>query len=240
MRRLRLLFGLALAGAFVAPAAALCAPQVYHYAVTHSRYGAIGSYDRTIDQSGEVTRAQSHLKIVVRILGIVVHHETADQVEVWRGQRLVSFQCVTTVNGKPLKVSGEARDNSFLVTTPSGVATAPADVAASDPMGFSRVGHAEVVSIKSGRLDAVEVTGGETVNIPVGGTLEETRHYRVSTAAVPDKWQVWLNAQGVPVKFRSIEGNDYVEFVLTNPPVRTAAATGGLAIARVSLGPDAR
>jgi hypothetical protein len=208
----------ALAGAVAAPGAACSAEQVYHYAITHSRYGAIGAYDRTIDQSGGVTRAQSHLKIAVRVLGIVMHRESADQTEVWRGPRLMSFESLTTTNGKPLKVSGEARDDRFVVTSPTGVASAPADVAASDPLGFNRLGRAEVVSIKSGKIEPITVTGGEADQVMLRGAAVAVRHYKVSTAAQPGKWEVWLDPQGVPVKFRSLEHGDAVDFTLTSPP----------------------
>jgi hypothetical protein len=216
MSNIRFLAGAALAGVLAAPCAALAAPQTYDYVITHSRYGVIGTYDRSIDETGGVTHAQSHMRIAVKMLGIVVHRENAEQNETWRGSRLVAFHCVTTANGKPIKVSGEARDNGFLVTSPSGTATAPADVAASDPWGFSRLGPAEVVSLKSGKLEQINVTGGETDPVMLHGVRETARHFHVSTANQPNKWEVWLDPQGVPIKFRSLEHGDTVDFTLTS------------------------
>jgi len=90
---------------------ATAATQTYDYVITHSRYGKIGTYDRTIDESGGMTHALSRLRIAVKMLGMIVHRENADQSETWRGKRLVAFHSVTTSNGKPMTVSGEARAN---------------------------------------------------------------------------------------------------------------------------------
>lgn len=236
MKRLRVSVASACVAALAAPGAAMCAPQTYHYAITHSRYGAIGAYDRVVDQSDGMTRAQSHLNIAVRVLGMVMHRESADQTEVWRGQRLMSFQSLTTTNGQPLKVSGEARENGFVVTSPTGTANAPADVAATDPLGFNRLGPAKVVSIKSGKIEAINVTGGEADQITLKGVRVPVRHFHVSTAAQPDKWEVWLDPQGVPVKFRSLEHGDAVDFTLTAPPPKDVA----LAMGGAPQGPDAQ
>ena len=130
----------AIVGVQLSPVAANAGTQTYRYVITHARYGPIGAYDRTIDDTGGVTRAQSRLRIVVKLLGIVVHRESADQTESWRGKRLMSFQSVTTTNGRQLSVSGAARDDRFMVTSPSGTTAAPADVAASDPWSLNRLG----------------------------------------------------------------------------------------------------
>lgn len=237
MRISQIQFGTALASVLAAPCAALAAPQTYDYLITHSRYGTIGSYDRTIDEAGGVTHAKSHLRIAVKILGLVVHRENADQSETWRGQRLVAFHSVTTSNGKPMTVSGEARDNGFVVTSPTGVATAPADVAATDPWGFNRMGRAEVVSLKSGKIEPINVTGGEADQVTLHGVRAPARHFHVSTAAQPNKWEVWLDPQGVPIKFRSLEHGDTVDFTLTT---RLPAGHGpkALALVRSGQGPD--
>jgi hypothetical protein len=221
------------AAALVAlPGAAMAAPQTYHYLITHSRYGRIGAYDRVVDASGGAVHAQSQMKIAVKVLGMVMHRETADQSETWRDGRLVSMHCVTTVNGKPIAVSGEARGGAFMVTSPTGTATAPLDVAATDPMGFNRLGHAQVVSLKSGKLETVDVTGGETDQVSLPDGSEAARHFRVSTANQPNKWEVWLDDQGVPIKFRSLEHGDTVDFTLTSVPPHTSAGRAALAMMR--------
>jgi hypothetical protein len=214
----RILACVALLGAGVSPMAAIAAPQTYRYAITHPLYGAIGTYEHTSDDGGGTRRAQARLTIVVRVLGVVVRRETADQTEVWRGDRLMSFESRTSTNGKPTTVRGEASGNRFLVTAPSGISTAPADVVASDPWSLTRMGPGTVVSIRTGKISSVEVTGGEGEMLRLHGTSEPVRHYHVNTATQPNKWEVWISPQGVPIKFRSIETGGAIDFTLVSAP----------------------
>ena len=217
IRRWTVVFAaLVLAPLVLAPTAADAAIRAYVYTVHHARYGVIGAYTRTVDDGGGEIRARSHLQIQVKILGITAHREIADQSETWQGGRLIAFQSDTQVNGKDLKVSGQAHGDHFMITTPTGVVTAPVDVCASDPWSFSRAGHASVVSLRSGKLDQVDVTGGEADRILLRGGAATARHFHVSTAAQPDKWEAWLDNDGMPLKFRSFDHGDAVDFTLAS------------------------
>lgn len=225
--------GLAVA-VLAVPARAAAEPETFVYAVTHPRYGDIGTYQRVIDRQGGVTRARSRLTIAVKIMGMVVHRERDDQNETWRDGRLVSFNSVSDTAGKHLAVSGEASGGRFLINTPTGVVTAPADVSAADPLGLEHVGRGPVVLIKSGRVEQVNVVGGQAERIALGRASVETRHFIANTAAQPDKWEVWVDREGVPVKFRSREGGALVDFTLVSPP--PGAAAGPLAEERSPRG----
>lgn len=209
---------LALVGAAISPANAGAAPQTYSYAITHPTYGAIGTYERSSDEVDGTIRAEARLRIAVRILGVVVRRETANQSEVWRGRRLLSFQSLNNTNGRPAIISGEASGTGFLVTSPTGTAAAPADVVASDPWSLSRTGPATVVSLRTGKISAVEVTGGQSETLTLRGVPEAVRHYHVNTATQPNKWEVWINQRGVPIKFRSLETGGAIDFTLTAAP----------------------
>ncbi|MGZ3272604.1 MAG: DUF6134 family protein [Caulobacteraceae bacterium] len=198
------------------PAAAGESPQTYSYALTHPLYGDIGSYRRASDEADGVIHARSHLEVAVRILGLVVHRETADQTEAWRGGRLLSFQSLNITNGRRLSVSGQADGARFLVTSPSGVAVAPGDVVASDPWSLTRTGAGVVVSTRTGQIDAVQVTGGEPEILLLKGTAVQVRHFHVNTAARPNKWEVWIDRGGLPIKFRSLESGAAIDFTLAS------------------------
>ena len=218
--------GLALAGAALAAGAAGAAPRTYSYVVSHRTYGVIGTYDQTIDEAGGVTRATSTMRIVVRILGLAVHRESAEQLEVWQGDRLLSFKSATTINGKRLAASGLARDGRFMVTTAAGTVEAPADVAASDPRSLNRLGAGIVVSIKTGQIDTVEVTGGEADRVKLQDVAVRTRHFHVNTPAQANKWEVWLDHTGLPIKFRSLEKAGAIDFTLASPPPLVVGEAG--------------
>lgn len=200
----------------LAPVAAHAATRAYVYTVRHAKYGVIGAYNRTVDDAGGETRARSHLQIQVKMMGITMHRETADQSESWRDGRLMAFQSDTLVNGKDMKVSGQAHGGQFAVTTATGTVMAPPDIAASDPWSFSHTGHGTVVSLRSGKVDQVDVTGGEPDRVTVNGAQVMARHFHVGTATQPDKWEVWLEAGGLPVKFRSFDHGAAVDFTLAS------------------------
>ncbi len=216
MNRFIISYCLGLVVVWAGPISAQAAPKTYSYVITHPTYGAIGTYDRVSDEADGEIRATAHLRITVKILGFIVHRETATQDEVWQGPRLVSFQSSTLVNGKPLNVHGQVQGAAFVVTTPTGARLAPANVTASDPWSLNRLGPGTVVSIKSGRLDPVIVTGGEAETVVIGGIPTSTRHFHVNTAAQPNKWEAWIDARGVPVKFRSLESDGPIDFTLVS------------------------
>lgn len=213
-------------------AVAQAAPRTFVYSVVHSKYGKIGTYQRSIDESAGVTRARSKLEISVKMMGMVVHREHDDQTETWRDGRLISFTSLSDTQGQQLSVSGQATGGRFQINTPSGVTYAPADVSAADPWGLDHVGKGEAVSIKSGKVNHVVVVGGGSEQITVGDVQISARHFSASTDTQPDKWDVWIDRTGVPVKFRSREGDSSVEFILTSP----APQSGSGALAQASRG----
>jgi hypothetical protein len=238
MNRTFHLGGLVCLATQAAATAAFALPVTYQFSISHPRYGAIGTYDRTVDTIAGVTHAQSRLRVAVRIFGLVVHRETAGQDETWNGPRLVAFRSVSVTNGKRLDVGGEARGAGFAVSTPAGTETAPGDVAASDPFSLPRLGSGTVVSIRTGKIDHVQVTGGEVETVVVRGAPASARHFHVSTSAQADKWEVWITKDGVPLRFRTIEPGGRIEFILTSP---TPPATGaGNALAFSQPGSAAR
>jgi hypothetical protein len=154
----------------------------------------------------------------VKILGLVVHSETADQTEVWQGQRVMSLHSRTTTNGRRVDVLGEARPDGFRVTTPLGTAMAPADVEPTDPRTLNHLGHAVLVSIETGEIEPVEVTGGGEEPVMRNGVSEPAQHFHVRTSSQPNRWEVWIDRHGVPVKFSSREHYATVEFTLVSSP----------------------
>ena len=208
-----LLPSLAALGLLTAMGPALAQERVYSYSVVHPIYGTIGTYTQDIARSGGTTRIDSHVRVAVRILGIVVHREEGDHVEIFHGDRLVKLQSTTTTNGTRIDVQGEAQGDHFVVTSPSGVVEAPADVAPSDPWVLKQIGSGTVVSIKTGRIILTRVTGGEATMISLQGVMVATHHFM---AHGERQQEIWLNDQDVPVMFRSVESGTPIDFVLTS------------------------
>jgi hypothetical protein len=200
-------------GALVASAASASAAQTYSYVVEHPTYGDIGIYTDTIERNGDMLRIDTKLRVAVKVLGIVVHREEADRTELWRDNRLVSFHSITTTNGKPIEVQGEARDNGFVINSPSGTAVAPANVYTSSPWSTRLPDTGVMMSTKTGRVEQVQNLGSEKALVPVLGSEVPVKHVQIYTDKRED---VWVDRSGVPVRFRTEVAGTPIDFVLTH------------------------
>lgn len=196
------------------------------YQVEHPRYGNIGTYVYSVAEANGEVRTERQLRVAVKVLGFVIYRQDADQVETFRGDTLISFQSVTTTNGKPTLAYGVAKAGRFYVTSATGISVAPADVLPSDPWLLKRIGTGFVVSTKSGKIEYVEVTGGETEVVLLDVGPISTRHFHVHTGTQDNKWEVWLDKSGLPIKFRSLEGGTPIDFILTSVDAPTSDLFG--------------
>jgi hypothetical protein len=219
LTRRYLLSSLAVLGLLTAAIPAHAQEHTYAYDVVHPLYGTIGTFTESIARSHGTTRIDSHLRVAVRILGIVAHREEGDHIAIFHGDRLVLLQSATTTNGTRLDVRGEAQGDHFVVTSPTGVVEASADVVPSDPWLLKARGTGTVVSIKTGQIIATRVTGGEVAMVPLQGVTVATRHF---LARGEKEQETWLNDRDVPLRFRSTENGTPIDFILTSP-LRDAA-----------------
>lgn len=177
---------------------ALASTQILDYDVDHPWLGKIGTYVNQIVRDGTATTVTSTLRVDARILGIEVHREYADRVELWQNGRIISFNGVTTVNGKPFPVQGKARGNAFVVTSPEGSKIAPADVYPNNPWSCAFTRGSSIFAVNTGTVEPGQVTGGESVEVDIDGKRLLTRHYRVESTHTHAN--VWLDPRCVPIK----------------------------------------
>ena len=206
--------------AFVMPARA--ETQSYQYEVEHPTFGHIGTYTNTIDQSADRTHVESVLHVAVRLLGIVVYRQDATRSEDWCNGRLVAFHGVTTTNGTSVDVAGEARGNTFVISTPDGTTLAPADVQTSNPWSPNFLKAHVVMSTKSGRIEDVRISGGDETSVTFDGKTQLLRQYLIDGQK---RGMVWLDDHSVPIAFKLWEDGTPIQLVLTSPaiPLRRTA-----------------
>jgi len=214
-----------IAGAAPAPVG----QHIYVYTILHPIYGEIGTLTDTIDRSAEATRIDSHLRIAVKLLGIVVSRQDSDTTEIMHGNQLVSLQSVTEKDGRHSEVHGETQGDQFVVNATAGTFAGPATIAPSDPWVLKRTGEQTVIFTDTGRITTMYISGGDYDTVSVNGAPVSARHFIV----MGDKRQeVWLDDREIPVKFRSIENGTAIDFVLQN-----ATAVAGAAVDRRSVAP---
>ena len=208
--------------AIVGATPALAGPQVYVYSVIHPFYGEIGTLTDTIDRSPEATRINARLRIAVRFLGIVVYRRESDITEIMHGDRLVSLQSVTDMDGRHLEVHGEAQGDQFVVKATDGSFAGPATTAPSDPWVLKRTGKGTMVYPDTGRIIDVHISGGDYGTISVNRAAVYARHFIV----IGDKQEdVWLDNREIPVMCRIVEDGTPIDFVLQNATAAVGAIT---------------
>jgi len=197
-------------------AAGAAKAETYSYTIQHPTFGDIGSYVDRIERTPDGMRIDTTVHIAVRTLGIVLHREEAKRSQEWRNGRLIRFEGVTTTNGNTIAIRGEARDGRFVVDSPAGTATAPADVVVSDPWQATRSrmggGSAVMLSTKTGKIQTVRSSGGDPAPLTVHGVDVPARHYVYAS----DKQQdVWVSERGIPLQFRTVENGTPIDFTLS-------------------------
>jgi hypothetical protein len=199
--------------------------ETYSYTIEHPSFGTIGSYVDRIERTAEGLRIETTLQIAVRALGIVLHREEAHRSQEWRNGRLVRFEGVTTTNGTTIAVHGEAQGDRFVVDSPNGIVAAPANVVVSDPWQATRsgggTGSAVMLSTKTGKIETVHASGGDTAPLTVHGVDVPARHF---SYASDKKQDVWLSVRGIPLQFRTMENGTPIDFTLSRESLATLAA----------------
>jgi hypothetical protein len=196
---------------------ALAAETVYDYHIEHPRYGNIGTYRNVIKKDGNASLISAELKIAVKFLGIVVYRETASRTEEWQDGRLVRFDGVTDTNGSKIELHGEAKGDQFIMRTPNGTVTAPANVHPSNPWAETVMDTNVMMSAKTGRIETVNVTGPASANVTFDGKDLHLQQYEIDGSK---RQFVWFDDRGIPVAMRTEEDGTQVDFVMTPPPAQ--------------------
>lgn len=197
------------AGLWSGPVSAQSRQMVYK--VEHSTYGDIGTYSNVVTTSGDTTTVKTSVHLAVKMLGVVMHREDDERTEEWKNNRLVSFHGVTDKNGKTIEVNGQAQNDQFIITTPSGTYAAPASVHPANPWSAAALQSTTMMQVDTGKVGPVKVLGGKETAVEVGGAKVPVREYQVDGAK---KSKVWIDKQGVPVKFSVDDDSGEVFFTL--------------------------
>jgi hypothetical protein len=200
-------------GAFRPAAAATETSRNMVYKVTHSSYGEIGTYANLVQTNGDTTTVTTTVHLVVKVLGIVMHREDDQRTEQWKNNRLIAFHGVTDKNGDTIVVNGRANDSddAFIINTPSGTYAAPASVHPANPWSAASLQSTTMMQVDTGKVGPVQVRGGGETTIDIDGTKVAAREYDIDGAK---RSRVWINQQGVPVKFTVDDDSGVVSFTL--------------------------
>jgi len=195
---------------------ASAAPQKFVYQIRHSTYGRIGTYTNSVETTGDRTTVTTEGRIAVSILGIVLYRQDFDRVERWVGERLMSFQGLTTTNGRAFEVKGEAKGKNFAVDSPNGSFMAPAMVRLANPWSADVLKGEMMLTPDRGQLEDVKVNPGEVTELAIKGAKVRARRYEIARVTGERRYEIWLDAEGTPVMFNVNTRRGMVTFTLTS------------------------
>jgi hypothetical protein len=199
------------AGAADAQTPSPAAPMQLDYRVTHSAFGDIGTYSNTIEPTADGAKVQTQAHLKVTKFGLNLYREDAQRTERWRGDRLITFHSVTSNGSANTEVKGEARGDSFVISSPQGTITAPANVHPANPWSANFLKSTTMMRPDNGKIEQVRVGGGEQTAVTVAGATVPVRKYEVSGDT---RYTVWLDGRGLPVMFSADESSGTVTFTL--------------------------
>ena len=171
-------------------------PLELTYRVSHSVFGDIGTYTNTIEPTADGTKVQTRAHFAVKMLGVGLYREDAQRTERWRGNRLVGYHSVTSKGDTRTEVTGEARGNSFVITSADGTVAAPATVHPANPWSSNFLASDTMMRPDTGKVEQVRVSGGKETAVTIGLSTVPARKYEVDGKS---RYTVWLDGRGVPV-----------------------------------------
>lgn len=189
------------------------APMQLTYRVTHSTFGNIGTYINTIEPNAGGTTVQTRAHFEVKMLGVNMYREDAQRTEHWQGNRLISFNGVTSKGSASAIVKGEARGNNFVISSPQGTITAPASVHPANPWSANFLASTTMMRPDNGKIERVRIGGGQETVVDIDGKPVRARKYEVYGDT---RYDVWLDGRGLPVMFVADDDSGKVTFTLAN------------------------
>jgi hypothetical protein len=182
------------------------------YHAHHPVFGDIGTYSNAIERSGATTTVRTSVHLKVTALGVVLHLEDAERIEQWKGDRLIYFRGTTTTNGDVVEVKGEARGDTFVITSPSGNVTAPATIFPSNPSYLNFLHSSTIMRTDTGKIEKVHISGGDPILVNIDGTDTWAHKYQID-GSIP--YEIWIDQQNVPIKFTVDDDSGVISFTLT-------------------------
>jgi hypothetical protein len=191
---------LAASAALSAPAHACDHPPGQEaYKVDHETFGEIGRHVITFSCQGDDLLVETKISGEARLLLLPVYTLDGSYREVWRGDRLISFDSKVNDNGEQFEVSADAEGDKMVIDGHSGVIEAPATIVSDHPWNFAVLDRPLLFDARRGKLRHVQVDSAGNETLLIGGREVPARKYRMTGDRERVLWYgedgTWLQAQ---------------------------------------------
>lgn len=167
-----------------------CSPPAERaiYAIHHETYGDIGRHALSFHCEGDDLIVETDVKVDVKILFVTVYKRRARYREVWRQNRLVSYDAWTDEAGAEYVTKARIDDDRMIVDGVKPGLSVPIDTVSSHPWNGHVIDRDLLFGMKDGRLLRVDVDpAGEEV-IEIGEKAIKAKKYVVSGDIDRELW----------------------------------------------------
>jgi Family of unknown function (DUF6134) len=191
---------LALSAALSAPSHACDHPPGQEvYKVDHETFGEIGRHVITFACQGDDLLVETKISGKVTMLSLPVYTLDGSYREVWRGDRLISFESRVNDNGEQFEVSARAEGDKMVIDRRRGVIEAPATIVSDHPWNFAVLDRPLLFDARRGKLRHVQVEPAGEETLLIGGREVPARKYRMTGDLERMLWYgedgSWLQSQ---------------------------------------------
>jgi Family of unknown function (DUF6134) len=160
------------------------------YKVDHETYGEIGRHVITFSCQGDDLLVETKISGKVTMLSLPIYTLDGSYREVWRGDRLISFESRVNDNGEQFEVVIDRR---------RGVIEAPATIVSDHPWNFAVLDRPLLFDARRGKLRHVQVEPAGEETLVIGGREVPARKYQMSGDLERMLWYgedgSWLQSQ---------------------------------------------
>jgi hypothetical protein len=191
---------MAMAAAIGTPAQACERPPGQDvYTVNHELFGEIGRHVITYSCQGDDLLVETKISGEVTMLSLPVYTLDGSYREVWRGDRLLSFDSRVNDNGEEFEVSAHVEGDQMLIDRRRGRIEAPATIVSDHPWNFAVLDRALLFDARRGKLRHVQVERAGEETLVIGGREVPAQKYQMTGDLERVLWYAkdgtWLQSQ---------------------------------------------
>jgi hypothetical protein len=150
------------------------------YKVDHETYGEIGRHVITFSCQGEDLLVETKISGKVTMLSLPIYTLDGSYREVWRGDRLISFESRVNDNGEQFEVSARAEGDQMVIDRRRGVIEAPATIVSDHPWNFAVLDRPLLFDARRGKLRHVQVEPAGEETLVIGGREVPAKKYQMT------------------------------------------------------------
>jgi Family of unknown function (DUF6134) len=169
------------------------------YQVRHETFGEIGRHVITYSCQGDDLLVETRISGEATMLSVPIYTLDGSYREVWRGDRLISFDSRVDDNGEKFEVHARAEGDQMVIDRRRGRIEAPATIISDHPWNYAALDRTLLFDARRGKLRHVQVEPGGEETLTIGGREVSARKYRMTGDLERVLWYAkdgtWLQSQ---------------------------------------------